>query len=135
MRKCLGWTILVAAVATSGCATLFAEDRRPVVMNSAPDGATVYVNGAQVGMTPITVDLDNSENHVIRFTQEGREDAFCRLNASVGTKWLILDVLFGLVPLVVDAVTGDWKELDDDACHGVLIESGEIVLTNPWDQG
>jgi hypothetical protein len=40
----------------------------------------------------------------------GEERTF-QLRNEIGTLWIILDVVTGLVPIIVDAATGDWYEL------------------------
>jgi hypothetical protein len=35
------------------------------------------------------------------------------INHSVGAGWIILDVLGGFVPLIIDAATGSWNQLDN----------------------
>ena len=42
------------------------------------------------------------------------------INSKVGAGWVILDVLGGLIPIVVDAATGSWKKLDQDAVDAQL---------------
>jgi hypothetical protein len=40
----------------------------------------------------------------------------------VGAGWVVLDVLAGLVGIIVDAATGAWYELDQDAVNAILEE-------------
>jgi hypothetical protein len=42
------------------------------------------------------------------------------LTNRVGVGWIISDVIFGLVPVVVDAATGSWHSLDQDYVNAVL---------------
>lgn len=37
-----------------------------------------------------------------------------------GAGWIVLDVLAGLVPIIVDAATGAWYGLDQDNVNAVL---------------
>ena len=39
---------------------------------------------------------------------------------SVGVGWVVLDVLAGFVPLVVDLATDNWRRVDEFACYGAL---------------
>ena len=41
----------------------------------------------------------------------------CVFETGIPAKWVILD---GLVPVIVDAATGDWKELQTDVCNATL---------------
>ena len=117
-------TLAAAVLALGGCATLFNAKTRTVAMASTPTEAEVWVDGIRRGITPMSLDLNNSESHTVIFRKEGHHDAICELNASVGTVWVVLDVLAGLVPVVVDASTGAWKSLDKGTCNAVLPERG-----------
>ena len=88
-------------------------------MSSQPTGAEVWINGTRLGVTPVSLDLDNQKNHTVIFRREGFQEVTCQLTTSVGSTWVILDVVLAitLVPLIVDAATGKWKSLDQDACN------------------
>ena len=102
---------------TTGCATLFGESTRTVAFSSNPPEAEVLIDGVSYGRTPISIDLDNHNSRTVVFRRDGYQDVACNLNASVGAGWVILDVLGGLVPVVVDAATGAWRSLDQGACN------------------
>jgi hypothetical protein len=77
----------------------------------------VYVDGAKFGATPIALELDNKTGVTIAVkTKDGKQGA-CLLASSAGVGWILLDLLFGLVPLVIDAMTSGWSSLDKDRCH------------------
>jgi len=38
----------------------------------------------------------------------------------VGAGWVILDILGGLIPVIVDAATGDWHYLDQTNVNAAL---------------
>ncbi len=40
--------------------------------------------------------------------------------SSVGAGWIVVDFVCGVFPLLVDAVTGDWKSLDQNNVNVVL---------------
>jgi len=47
------------------------------------------------------------------------------INHSVGAGWIILDVLGGFVPLIIDAATGSWNQLDNTTVRCSL-EQAEV---------
>jgi hypothetical protein len=104
----------------SGCATLFANKNPEVNMASDPQGAKVYVNDDLVGTTPVRIKLKNNKDYTVEFRKDGYQSKSYFLGKHVGGGWIILDVLTGLVPVLIDAVTGDWYELDNDNVHMVL---------------
>ena len=90
-------------IALAGCATLFNEDTKAIGFASVPAEAEVWIDGMQRGVTPLTLNLDNHTSHTVTFRKEGHRDVVCDLTATTGTKWIVLDVLGGLIPVIVDA--------------------------------
>lgn len=121
MRNAAGWLAgLILVGSAAGCAALFNGKTTPVQMNSNPAGAEVLVDGTRVGTTPMSVDLSTAESHTVTFRIVGMTPVTCLLNRKVGVAWVVLDVLGGLVPIVIDAATGSWYELDKNVCNGTL---------------
>jgi hypothetical protein len=115
----LGLTIVVSCLFV-GCATLLAPKTHPLSLASEPQGAQVYVNGVNMGMTPVKLELKADQNYTIEFRKEGYETQSHIVNSQVGAGWVIVDVLFGLVPVIVDAATGAWNKLDQESVEAVL---------------
>ena len=113
--------LLVMVMMTASCATLFNDINPAVNIDSDPEGARVYVNGNYMGTTPVEVKLTVDRDHTIVFRKEGFEDKTYRLANEVGLVWIILDVLGGLIPIIVDAATGEWFELSEEYV-GVVLE-------------
>jgi hypothetical protein len=82
-------------------------------MNTTPDGATVIINGSVRGQTPLQLKLRTNEPYVVTFKKEGYEDQTYSITNHVSGGIVVLDVLFGLLPVVVDAATGSWYRLDE----------------------
>lgn len=103
---------LCAAVVLFGCATILAG-KGPVEIPTAstPTGADVYLDGNRLGTTPMNVKVERKKAQTLVFKKAGFKDTSCILEKSTGAGWVILDVVFGLVPVVVDAVTGDWTSV------------------------
>jgi hypothetical protein len=115
----LGLIIIIIYV-IGGCATLFKGSHNMVDFSSDPTGAKVYVNGALRGTTPINLKLESKRTYTIEFKKEGFETRTYTITNHVGAGWIILDVLAGLVGVIIDAATGAWYELDQDAVNAVL---------------
>lgn len=124
--------ILVLALVTSACATLFNSGVKTVSLGSEPAGAEVLINGITRGTTPVSLDLNNHETHIVVFRREGYRDTTCTLTSSVGAKWVVLDVLFGLVPVIIDAATGAWKGIDQGACNVNMVPANELARDHGW---
>ncbi len=102
-----------AAVTLMGCATIFSPGPDPVDFGSAPEGATVIVNGQSMGTTPVTLKLRPEKEYTITFRMQGYEDATVTLQSHVQAGWVVLDVFAGVVGVAIDAATGKWKAFDE----------------------
>ena len=112
--------IAVAVLTFSSCATIFKGSTDEVKFSSDPVGAKVYVNGDMLGITPFPIELKSNKTYTIEFKKEGYETKTVLLNNSVGAGWVVLDVLGGLIPIVIDAATGNWYGLDQDHVNAIL---------------
>lgn len=112
--------VAIIVYALGACATVFKGIREPVDFDSNPMGAEVHVNGSYTGKTPLTVELESKRMYTIEFRKEGYEPEVYTITNHIGAGWIVLDVLFGLVPVVVDAATGAWFRLDEDSVNAVL---------------
>ena len=103
-----------------GCATLFNGSPQRVTYGSAPSGAQVFVNGSLMGTTPFELNMKKDRSYTLEFRKEGFQSKTVVINSNVGAGWIILDILGGLVPIVVDAATGAWHNLDQDNVNAAL---------------
>lgn len=99
--------VALALVLSTGCATLFNEKGYNV---TTAQGVTV--NGQDRAF------IANKQDHVVTF-EGGRT---CEIESGVAWYWVVLDLFTtGPIGLVVDGVTGNWKELDpEDDCAGAF---------------
>lgn len=104
----------------SSCATIFKGSTDDVNFSSDPTGAKVYVNGSLLGTTPLQLKLKSNKTYTIEFMKDGYETKTVILNNSVGAGWVILDILGGLIPVIIDAATGNWYELDQEHINAAL---------------
>ncbi len=118
-------SILVLTFMISGCATLLAPSTNPLAISSEPRGVEVYVNGYNMGKTPLRLDLKADKSYTIEYRKEGYESVTRIVNNKVGAGWVILDVICGLLPVIVDAATGAWYELDQSSVNAVLVEQNQ----------
>lgn len=103
-------SFLLVFLSVTSCATIFKGATDPINFGSTPTGAEVYVDGKLMGKTPIKFELTSKKTYVIDFKFEGQTKTV-NLTNKVGAGWIILDVLCGLVPVIVDAATGSWYQL------------------------
>lgn len=109
-----------ATLLLAGCATLFSSGANQVSFNSDTPGADVYINGSLRGRTPLTLELDNTKPITATFKMAGRRDQTVEVGTKVRASMVVLDVLGGVIPVVIDAVTGEWKRLDQKVVTATL---------------
>jgi hypothetical protein len=131
MKNIIHFSIIISLIYLGSCATLFKGSTEEVSFSSEPSKAKVYVNGQLMGKTPFPLNLESNKNYSIEFRLDGYENKTILINNSVGADWIILDVLFGLIPIIVDAATGDWYYLDNTNVRAAL---EELDLDNSYPQ-
>lgn len=120
-------SIIALTLLNTGCAALFAPMTHPLSISSDPHGAVVYVNGYKMGTTPLELSLKADKSYTIEFRKEGYDTVTRVVNTKVGAGWVILDVLGGVIPVVIDAATGSWNMLDQNAVNAALVEQNKPV--------
>ncbi|MBN2345793.1 MAG: PEGA domain-containing protein [Candidatus Aminicenantes bacterium] len=109
-RTATATALLALLTLLTSCATILKGDRRNVHFDSEPPGADVYINGTLVGRTPVMLQLKAGESCMVEFRKEGYRSEVRQLRSRIQAEWLILDIICGTVPLIVDAVTGSWDD-------------------------
>ena len=104
-------TVMVGLVLLlSGCATIFKGGEQRIPFNSNPQGAEIIIDGVSYGTTPQVIRLEVQRSYDVTLRQ-GEQERSLVLRNRIGTQWVVLDVVGLLIPLLVDASTGDWYEL------------------------
>jgi len=104
-----------------GCATIFSGSTDEIFFTSDPSGAKVSVNGKERGATPVTLTLKKSRVYSFTFAKEGYLPKTLDVSYHFTAGWLILDIITGFIPAVVDLITGDWHSLDESSYKAVLV--------------
>ncbi|MEW6457172.1 MAG: PEGA domain-containing protein [Acidobacteriota bacterium] len=117
-------TVVISVVFVSylfvSCATLFKGTSEEINFNSDPTGAQVFINGNFTGTTPLSIKLESKKTYTIEFQKKGYAPQTVTITNRVGTVWIILDVLGGLIPVIIDAATGAWYVLDQKNVNAIL---------------
>lgn len=83
------WFILVLAMVSSGCATILDGSSQPVNIDSSPHGARIYVNGVEVGTTPLSMLMKRSKSTMILAKKNGYEEQQLALQTKINnTFWV-----------------------------------------------
>ena len=116
---CISIVILMVYM-FGGCATIVKGSHNTVDFSSTPSGAQVYVNGVPRGATPVNLKLESKRTYTIEFQKEGYETKTYTITNHIGVGYVIIDVIFALIPVIVDAATGSWYDLDQDMVNAIL---------------
>jgi hypothetical protein len=57
--------------------------------------------------------LEKNKTYHIEFKMQENKSIVYSLNRHIISKYIILDIIFGFVPVIVDAVTGAWYTFDE----------------------
>ena len=126
MKKIITIFLFVAlSFMFTSCATIFSGNTDEVVITTSPSDALVSVNGIPRGYTPLTLELEKGASYTIKVEKEGYQDGYATISDKVGAGWVVLDVFSGLVPLIIDAVTGSWSGLEPDNISLALMPLSE----------
>jgi hypothetical protein len=108
--------VLVASTSMlTGCATILGPRTHQISVDSAPSGANVWVDGSYAGTTPLVVKIDRGRPADIALALDGERQR-CAIPMQLSGGWLVVDLVFGLIPLIVDAATGDWYQPAFQVC-------------------
>lgn len=113
---------------TSGCATIFKGEYRSMNLKSEPGGAQVFINGEYYGRTPVRVELRPKQDYTIEFKKDGYEPETRHIKNEIGVGWVILDVVLGVVPVLIDGLTGSWYDFNQKCVNAILERQQESPL-------
>lgn len=112
----------------TGCATIVHGTSQSVAITSNPANASVWIDRAYAGNTPVIVDMSRRDSHIVTIELEGYkpyEVVFSRHLSG----WGFGNMAFGgFVGLAVDAVTGGLYTLTPDQIN-VELSSNPIVYS------
>ena len=72
------------------------------------------------GTTPVKISLKSKSTHNIEYKKEGYNTKTDLLDNHISVGWMILDLVCGVIPIAVDAITGDWYSLDRENVKEIL---------------
>ncbi len=108
--------VLLAVSYLSGCGLVFQGTRQNVVATSSPDAARVTTTPATGEyQTPITLRLERKKSYSLKFEKAGYAPASVEVANHIQAGFVILDIVLGLVPVIIDAATGAWYKLEPGA--------------------
>jgi len=111
----------LAAMVAAGCGAIFNSGPANIPFSTNPSGAEIWIDGVNRGTTPTTLSLAKNRNYTIVFRKAGFQDTSTEIKRKIAGGYLILDILGGILPVIVDAATGAWYVLDTNNVNVNLI--------------
>lgn len=133
MRKMTMGIGLLAALAALvwGCGTIMHGTTQTVGIGSNPTGAKITVDGMELGVTPMMVDLKRKSSHLVHIELPGYLPFDTTITKSV-SGWVFGNLIFGgIIGLAVDAVSGGLYELSPEQVQAGLIR---MNMSSVWDE-
>ena len=125
--------LLSLAVLLAGCGTIMNGSYQKIGVSSNPTGASVTIDGIDVGKTPVILELKRNDDHMIRLTLDGYAPFDMPIKCKV-SGWVWGNIVFGgLLGLAVDAITGGMYKLTPEDIHAQMMASGPGLV--PGDDG
>ena len=121
MKKEISASVCLIALFLGGCATMANIDQQ-IAITSQPDGADVKL-GSITGVTPMTATVPGGYSipQSIQITKEGYQPQTVSVQRGFRTSALIQDIFPGVfiafIPLIVDAISGDWWYVANSSYH------------------
>ena len=97
------------------CATVLKGNARTVRLGTNSTHAKVYVDGEYIGQAPLKMKLSNDRDHKIKICSTRKDCKTYTIRRKFDAGWLLLDIILSggtFIPVIVDAVTGAWYELE-----------------------
>jgi hypothetical protein len=137
----------ILLMSLTSCATIISGSTQTITFSSDIDSVSVYVNDNYVGLLQnknednivdleqnrkfpsryanrpsLPVTLKRKSKYQLEFRKDGYKSLILRTSRNLNAGFLVLDIVTGVVPLIFDAMSGAWYELDVPSTHIILEE-------------
>jgi hypothetical protein len=120
--------MILSLLAIVDCATIEKGNLDPISFTSDIQSAEVWVDGQLLGNTPVTLRLLCGIPHKVEFRAPGYESKTYTIQSYWDVKYLVIDIILGVVPVVVDAITGSWFVLEPNQVNAYFKGASDPAL-------
>ncbi len=113
-----------------GCGALFKGTTQTVGIKTSQQGSAIEVDGVTY-TSPALVELKRNMDYVVTISKEGYETRQVKIRRKVSGGIVVLDILGGLLPVIIDAVMGTWNNLEPKEINVNLVSKETGALDIP----
>lgn len=106
MKKYSRVYILALVVALTGCTTVMSGKTQTVSFQSIPSGATVTINGAVIGVTPLSTMIEKKKGQALTISKDGYKTFTTEMSTSLDPWFWGNIVVGGVLGSTTDAING-----------------------------
>lgn len=112
--------VLLVSVSSSACGLVFGGTRQMIRVESTPNGAAVVTDPQTTAYTtPAAFSLQRNRSYAMTISAPGYTSRTIEVQRSIRGGIVVLDIIFGVVPVIVDAATGAWYKLSPE--HNTVV--------------
>lgn len=110
--------MLLLAVTITSCATILRKDTlQEVTFTTEPPNADVFVDGIKVGVSPVSIPLETTEEQSIEYKLSGYPTTSYTVKGEILPKYVVGNIALGAgalgwIPVLVDNHTNKWRGFD-----------------------
>jgi uncharacterized protein YceK len=121
MKKTFFISALAISLLLPSCASIVSGSQQKIEFNSTPAGAIVWVDGANLGVTPITTKLERiKKNQKVKIELQGYKPYEMTLTRKTNG-WVWGNIVFGgIIGLIIDASSGALYRLTPEQVNAQL---------------
>jgi hypothetical protein len=111
--KALILALTLALPFAQSCASIVTGSSDAIRISSVPEGASFETNSGHKGTTPATITISDKETLQVRMSMEGYDSTTIALPPRMSGWFFGNIILGGLVGIVIDLASGNWRTHDD----------------------
>ena len=112
--------IIIFSTFTSSCSLIINGTTDKMLINSTPQGAIIYIDGKEVGLTPKNLELERGDDYLIEIKLKGYQ-SFQIMAISKESPWVLGNLIsWGLIGLLVDILSGASYDIKPDSLNITL---------------
>jgi len=129
MRNLLTTLLVATMLFMTSCGTLFTGTKDRITFNTNPPGATIYIDGVEQGVTPLTMKVKRSlSDKDVEFKLDGYETRLITLSKEFNIVSVIN--LGNLLGWGIDALSGSVMKYDQKS-YDITLKNKNTSMINP----